>query len=311
MSTGETAPAIPAGLDEADLDEIRSLAVEALAEMGKRTVRIEPAVLVLDDDGQFFLEATAHDCARVERSEWPRIVAHHARVMAAPSALESAALTDEEFLGLTRARIVGPDAFGDTPEARENTAQSYSYVRPLVPDRPETSPLVVLCHDFPETVITLADLHLKDRDVDAVWAAALKSTAAEQVQHHDVLEQDGAQVEVFRGESFFVAAKALDLPALLGDRTAEHGVLFAIPLQQILLLHLPRDAGETATSLNIVAHLAREWHEQAAKPVSPEVFYWKDGVYQQITTQNEEDEIAVHVEGAFFDTLNALADGPS
>lgn len=305
MSTGGTEPGAPQELDEADLDEIRSLAVEALAEMGKRTVRAEPAVLVLDDQGQFFLDNTVRTCALVERSEWPTVVAHHARVMAAPSALESAALTDEEFLGLTRARIVGPDALG------EAAAQSYSYTWPLVPDRPEASPLVVLSHDFPETVITLADLHLKDRDVGAVWAAGLANTAAEQVQHHDVLDQDGALVEVFRGDSFFVAAKALDLPALLDGRAAEHGILFAIPLQQLLLLHLPRDADETAASLNILAHLAREWHAQAAKPVSPEVFYWKDGVYQQVTTQTVDGEIAVHVEGGFFDAVNALADGPS
>ena len=309
MSTGEAELGLPEGMQEADLDEIRSIAVEALAEMGKRTVRIEPSALVLDDGGLFFLGDVAHACALVERSEWPRVVAHYARVMAAPSALESAQLSDAEFLRLTRARLVSPDAL-DALNAQNGSTQSYRYARALVPDRAETSPLIVLCHDFPETVITLADLHLKGRDLEAVWAAALENTAEEQIQNHDVLEQDGAQIELFRSDSFFTAAKALDFPALLDGRTAEHGVVFAVPLQQILLLHLPRDAGETATSLNILAHLAQEWHAQAAKPVSPEVFYCKDGTYQQITTQNEDGDIAVHVEGAFFDTLNALADAP-
>jgi hypothetical protein len=301
VDTGETGVGLPRQLGEADLDEIRSIAVEALAEMGKRTVRVEPAALVLADGGLFLIEDAALACSHLERSAWPAVVAHYARALAAPSALGSAALSDQEFLDMARARIVGPDAL-------DGAEQAHSYARKLVPDRAGTSPLVVLCHDFPETVITLGDLHLKDRDHDAVWAAGLQNTAAEPVQHHDVLEQDDAQVEVLRGDSLFTAAKALDFPALLSGRTAEHGVVFAIPFQQILLLHLPRNAAETATSLNILAHLADEWHEQAAKPISPEVFYWKDGVYQQITTHNAQGEIAVHVEGRFFDALNALAD---
>ncbi|ADG98489.1 hypothetical protein Srot_2033 [Segniliparus rotundus DSM 44985] len=301
MDTGETGAGLPRQLDEADLDEIRSIAVEALAEMGKRAVRIAPDSLVLDDGGQFLLEDVALACSYVERSEWPAVAAHYARAMAAPSALGSAGLCEQEFLDVTRARIVGPEAF-------DEVAQAHGYARRLVPDRPETSPLVVLCHDLPHAVITLGDLHLKDRDHDAVWAAGLQNTAAEPVQNHDVLEQDDAQVEVLRGDSLFTAAKALDFPALLSGRSAEHGVVFAIPFQQILLLHLPRNAAETATSLNILAHLADEWHEQAAKPISPEVFYWQDGVYQQLTTHNARGEIAVHVEGRFFDALNALAD---
>lgn len=284
-------------LSRDDADHLRRVAADAFARAGR-------PVTVHDDhveasDGAVFglwnLAATCHEAGR--RSQWPSIVDRHVeQVLTLP---DPSALTDEGLLDVAMLRAVAPDQI--PPEHRDRFRHAVHVADGL---------LQILVADFPTTVATLSDEDVDRVGRERMLAAGRARLVAEPVEHESVDLDDGVRLEVFGGESVYVASKVLVLDDLLrglhGERGYPDGVLVAVPDRQTLLLHVPVDAGVMSALQTLAGSAARAW-ATAAGGVSPSVYWWRDGSLTRISRVDGEGGVAVEVNPELGEVLDRLA----
>ena len=284
-------------LSRDDADHLRRVAADAFARAGRR-------VTVHDDhlegeDGAVFglwnLAATCHEAGR--RSAWPAIADRHVdQVVNLP---DPAALTDEALLDVVMLRAVAPDQI--PPEHRERFRHAVDVADGL---------LQILVADFPATVATLSDEDVDRVGRERMLAAGRARLVAEPVEHVSVDLDGGARLEMFGGESVYVASKVLVLEELLrglhGERGYPDGVLVAVPDRQTLVLHVPVDAGVMTALQTMAGSTARMW-ATAPGGVSPSVYWWRGGALTRISRVDDDGGVAVDVHPELGDVLDRLA----
>lgn len=263
-------------------------AQHAFRALGVEVVPRGDGVLVGPDDLVVNLRSVAHTAAALPERRWRRFLAQHAatlvavRDVAPPTRLGDVA--DRLYL-----RLYARDAL---------MAESVGV--------PVAGPLLALpAVDHPDHVLGLSDPADVERlggwpAVEEVGLANLRRLAAESTATL------GDGVLVSQG-GWFHASRLLVLDtALASDFRVErpsHGVLVAVPTRHLLLAHPVADDACLPALRAMVAVAQGESSGPGA--LSGEVFYWHDGVVEQVTS-TEGGHTSIAVGGAFGDAVRGL-----
>lgn len=225
------------------------------------------------------LETLARQLAPEPVERWPAIVDEYFRRAVA------AMLDPEPADGpLAIDRLLPRIWPADDPVARN------SYARPLAPGLVE-----VLALDHPDHISVLSDTFVNEHGLGLLRGAATRNLLARR-----------QKVEAYRHEDTWIvsgddhtAAGLLILPrfitAVLGERDLSGGVVVAVPTQSTVVFHVP---GDPEVAVKHVKHFAKLLHDDIHHPISPEAFWWRDGV---LTLAGDDDLLA---------TLYRLSDAP-
>lgn len=267
-------------LSEAEGAKLRALVRVAFAERGIE-VTVEPGRVTTGTGWRFGLgnlAAVCHKDSRGPRS-WPTLVGDHVTTvihsMDGPQALR--ALPREQLLAQLYPRLIPGDPA---------TLKAFGYGRPSVPGL-----LEVLALDLPKTVDMLtADSLAELGDLTALRDRAFDNLRAVRVDKHKVVrEKDGTQVDLLAGGSYFIASLALVLDEVvrrhIKGAAAPDGILVALPHRHQLAFHVVRDRS-VAPSLQALARFAAAGHVGSPGALSPSVFWWREGSFTQVATQN-------------------------
>jgi hypothetical protein len=250
---------------------------------------------VEDADGrQFGLGTLARRLADpgLPARRWPRLVDDHLRrLLAAVDGPDVFDVPTDDLLDRTYLRLYEADALPEDDRWR-------TYAREPIP-----GVLELLALDLPDLVATFNDEQVARHGLARLREAGIRNLQREVAE--DRVTHQG--VEILVG-SMYLASTALVLPEVLlrttGEASLPNGVLVAVPFRHQLLYHVPRDEG-VVEALNTMAALASAGYEKEVGPISPHVFWWRDGAYHQITFR-EDERIVIRVEGEFADVFTRL-----
>lgn len=290
------------GLSPTQTQRVRDLARALLADRGLEAT-VHGDCLKLVDGRTFGLANLASICHHSPEAEWPRIVADHLgaildRYSEVPPELTVAQIIDGAHLRLVPAEAL--DGLGEN--ARE---ECYAYARDVG-------------GGFLEVVAHAEDgfvRWLRDCEVDLVGADELRDLGRERLRRirPDVCEEwrrSGVRVFSLRGESGFVASKLLVLDDALDralprrQREVPHGVLVAVPTRHELIL-TPVD-GSVLENLSGLMNLVPQLHLEGRSPLSPHVYWWRDGQVEALTRFDAFGYYGVTVPDGFMDVVAAL-----
>lgn len=273
----------------AQAQHLRELVRVAWARVG-REVTVHSDHVRDADGGVFGLWNLAVLVADAPQRQWPKLVDDHVGRLAAP-APSLKALSDDQLREQLALRIVeeaslpDPAWFPSAPTLCGDLRQ-------------------VLVLDFPETVITPPESDLAARgDLDE-WRAVARGNLwrmmRSEPREHEVLSgREGGQFHVLLGESFYTASMAIFLPELLsmvGQADLDQGVLVALPFRHQVAFRVV-DGPDAALALQNLFAFAMGGYEDGAGPVSPHVFWVKDGRWEQVTRRDENGpQIVVNAE---------------
>jgi hypothetical protein len=255
----------------------------ALAEKGLEATL--SADLAVDASGRRYglgnLAAVCHNDARGQAA-WPGLIREHMarvlRLMDGPSVVDT--LPVAELRRRLLPRVMPLDSIPD--------ARGFGRAVPLAPGL-----VRVLALSLPESAVALKDslvervaerLGESPDDLTAVAEANMASTPVEQ---HEVMGRgEGIRIDVLSGASIFTASRVLQLDtlarSLTGRELGPDGALVALPFSRLLAFHAIRDA-RMVESLNGLARVAAVRHADSPGPVSPHVYWWRDGRLSQVT----------------------------
>jgi hypothetical protein len=286
-------------LSATQASELRALVREAFAERG-----IEVTVLadhVVDDAARRFglwnVAAACHQDTRGRRV-WPRIVRHHVRHILDSVEIDPfAELTPQQAAERTFTRL-----YEDDGEDRDAFPQ-----RPFAPGLVE-----MLALDLPETVavypISEAQRLGGEERLRAAGRANLRRDTGGRLER--LAGDGGGEFHVLLGESVHTASKALLAPTLFteltGEEPGEFGWLLSVPNRHQLVWHLIRDI-DVIPALQGMFRFTVLGHGDAPGPLSPHVYWWNDGRYEQLTHIDGSGTLSVHVGAEFADVLEHLA----
>ncbi len=267
-------------LSEAEAARLRTFVREAFAERGIE-VTGEPGRVTTDSGWRFGLSNLAAVCHNDSRGPrcWRSLVDEHVdrvvRSMDGAQALR--ALPHERLLAQLYPRFI---------PSEPALLKAFGYGPPSVPGL-----LEVLALDLPETVDMLTADSLSDLgDITALRDRAFQNLRAVRVDKHKVVrDKDGSHFDVLMGSSYFIASLALVLDEVARRCTkhapARDGILVALPHRHQLAFHVIRDRS-VAASLHTMARFAAVGFEQSPGALSPTVFWWHEGSFIQVATQD-------------------------
>lgn len=291
-------------LTRAEADEVRRLVRATFAARGREVDVFGGHVR--DDHGTKFtlwnVAATCH-ANRARRRSWPKIIDEHVRrVTEAAGGQPFRGLSAAQALSRTYARILAADALPDW--------HGYSYVRELAPGLKEALSL-----DCPETVAFFGDAEVERfGGAEDLRRAGLANLRALPVEHIRRLHApDGGGFTVVHGESIYTSARALVMPDLIaragGPADLSNGVLVGMASRYQVAVHPIRDA-TVLSSLQHMAKFTALGYQDTPGPLSPHVFWWHDGQWEQLTAINADNGIVVTVSDEFASILEEVADRP-
>lgn len=193
-----------------------------------------------------------------------------------------------------RVRLAGPDDLAAVPG-------------PLV-TRPLADDLVaVLAVDAPTAVRLPAreDVAAWGRDDDELFATGLAAVREEPGVVTRAVDLGRARVTAVTGDSFYAAtwalwAEELDPPA------GEHGAIVAVPHRHVALVHTIRDLG-VIEAVNQLAPNAARLHAESPGPISPSVYWVRDGGFERLAVVAGERGTTLVPSDELMDVLNELA----
>lgn len=289
-------PELP--LSVAQAQRLRELVRVAWARVG-REVTVGSDHVVDADGGVFGLWNLAALVAGAPQRKWPRLVDDHIERLSSPQpsveGLSEGQLRDQLVLRLAEDASLPPAWFPTAPTLAGELRQ-------------------VLVLDFPDTVMMPNESELAARgDLEewrAVGRANLWHMMRTEPRDHEVLGGDGGgSFDVLMGESVYTASMALFLPELLsfvGKADLGRGVLVALPFRHQVAFRVI-DGPEAALGLKDLFGFAMAGYDEGAGPLSPHVFWVRDGRWEQVTSRDE-DSIRIDVGPELADALG-LTDG--
>ncbi|MFL6119968.1 hypothetical protein [Actinophytocola sp.] len=253
---------------------------------------------VEDADGrQFGLGGLARRLAapRVPDKKWPTIVDDHVRrLLASVDGPDEFDVPTDDLLERTYLRLYEAGALP--------SGNWWTYGREALP-----GVLELLALDLPDSVATFNDEQVAKHGLDRLRTAGLANLRREEADERATHEG----VEILVG-SMFMASTVLVLREIVLRTTGEahlpNGVLVAVPFRHQLLYHVPRDGG-VVEALNTMAGNAAAGYDTEVGPISPHVYWWQDGHFQQITHRDSDGRIEVHLEGGFGEVFTRLFPG--
>jgi hypothetical protein len=179
---------------------------------------------------------------------------------------------------------------------------------------PELAPglLELLTLDMPSHTVFLDDGEVaRLGGQDSLREAALANLRALPAPMHLRIGTADAHFEAIRDDSHFTASRVLVMPDLLSrvlGTDAPYGVLAAMPARHWAFIHVLADK-TAGPSLLKMAAMARVAHGQEQGPISPEVFWWRDGGWMPVPSAESGGEgcSTVTRRGGADDILGATA----
>ncbi|MDL9936946.1 hypothetical protein QSJ18_09360 [Gordonia sp. ABSL1-1] len=275
------APSVdPAGLTPDQVAWIRARALATLTENGVEAIADDNGVDLVADGHRMPLDNALAKCRAANPDDWSAIVEQHFGALARQAAQPGVdQLTGDQLASQVRTRLVHIDDLR-VPIDPSTVIDMTEYALPVADDL-----AAVLCIDFPETVTYLNSERARSLDLPALYTHGQANTDAEPLD--EVFTTDEGRIAVGYGSSLFVASKALNMPALLhrifGSTDTPHGVVFATPNRNEVLLHRI-SADNSITAIGSLASLAAARFDGAVGAVSPNIYFWHQGTYLRIST---------------------------
>ena len=187
------------------------------------------------------------------------------------------ALVDEHFTELLGRLRDGPPPPPDDPQE--------SLIQRLVPrdalpadwtaDRPDFVPgLLSVPSTAEDGVVTM---YLEPSDLGLTWSEAERiglSNLRRLTDHVEYVEHDDIRIALVTG-SAFAASRALVLDTVLREslhvESIPHGALVALPIRDLLLVHVIKDLS-VIPALGLLLNLAARAHSHDPGPLTPDVF---------------------------------------
>jgi hypothetical protein len=266
---------------------VRNLFQQAMAERGRELVT-DSLGNFRDDEGKYYglwnIAVLCRDDPGGEKA-WPELIAGYADALLKGNSRESqarvAALTPEEARGLVYPSIRSAEKMGS-----------------LYPSAPEVAAGLVelLALDMADNTVFLDDSEVaRLGGRESLRESALANLLALPAPTHKRVGGPDAHVEVIADNSHFTASRVLVMPDLLSrglGTDAPHGVLVAMPARHWAFIHVLAD--KTARpSLLKMASMARIAHGREQGPISPDVFWWRDGDWMPVPFVESGDKITL------------------
>lgn len=271
-------PELPLSLAQAQ--RLRELVRVAWARVG-REVTVHSDHVVDADGGIFGLWNLAVLVANAPDRKWTGLVSEHVSRLATPNpsvqSLSDAELRAQLVLRLAEGAAI-PDLswFPTAPTLAGDLRQ-------------------VLVLDFPDAVITPHESDLAARgDLDE-WRAVGRANLwhmmrTEKREHQVVGRGDGGHFDVLIGDSVYTASMCMFLPELLSfvaQTDVGRGILVAMPFRHQVAFRVV-DGPEAALALQNLFGFAMAGYDDGAGPLSPHVFWVRDGQWEQITSRDDD-----------------------
>jgi hypothetical protein len=283
---------------------IRTLFRQAMAERGRELVT-DPLGNFRDDEGNYYgLWNIAVQCRDDPDGEkgWPDLIGGYADHLLKGHSSESqarvAALTPEEARGLVYLSIRSTEKSGS-----------------LYPSVPEVAPGLaeLLALDMPYNTVFLHDSEIERLGGrQALREAALANLRALPLPRRKRVGAPDAPFDVIIDPSHFTASRVLVMPDLLSrvlDTDAPEGALVAMPARHVALIHVLRDKTARPALLKMAA-MARMLHGREQGPISPEVFWWRDGGWMLVPSAETDSKFILRPGAELSFLLTDLAARP-
>ncbi|MCU1593003.1 MAG: hypothetical protein JWO12_395 [Frankiales bacterium] len=283
-----------------DADLFRRTLAQAFAESGME-MQVFRDHLVDVNGRTFGVYNAATVCHHDERGKaaWPELARDHVRRLLdnlnAPSVLDT--MTEKELHALVYPRLY--ERSGMPPEGFTSYAVEFS-----------DDVLEILNVDQPETVLVLDDETVQRfGGRTALRKPALKNLLGllPRVEVEQVRSEKGLRLDVVTSDSMFTATLALVMPELLqhlGMLPVPYGVFVCMPFRFQIAVHDIRDRSAVA-SLNAMVGFALSGFHDGIGPLTPHVFWWHQGSFEQVTSDGEKGWTVV-IPPALTQLLNAL-----
>jgi hypothetical protein len=160
----------------------------------------------------------------------------------------------------------------------------------------------VLCVDLPTAVSTMRPEEAGEMPLDELWQTALgQIDDGLAVETFELVPE----VEVITGDSMFVASRMLDLSRFAGPPPPD-GTLVAVPNRHLMVVHAIRGPS-VRDAMNAMLPTAQSQFIQGPGPISPHLFWWRDGgVVEAQLSELDGEEITLTPTRAFADLLERL-----
>ncbi|GAA4388425.1 hypothetical protein [Tsukamurella soli] len=257
-----------------DADRLRSLVRTTLAERGYEVEVFGDHVQ--SADGRLFGLDNLMRMARAEqdRRAWPAMVARH--LDAVLSGFGAARPTDDELRAQLVTRLLDVT----------DSAQPFGYALEW-----QTGIAEVLTVDYPERVAILPDPAVERLAPLGPWLDLARANLRRTIAAADVtvqrLGREGEGFPVAVSDCVYLASAATFLPEVLPlwqpGIDLRGGVLFCVPSRQQLAFQACTDATAVLCALALMPRFSVGGYADGVGPLSPHVYYWRDGTVQQIT----------------------------
>lgn len=267
-------PELP--LTVAQARRLRELVHLAWARAGREVI-VHSAHVVDADGTEFGLWNLAVLVAGEPERSWPALVQGHVDRLAKPTT-DVADLTDSQLHAQLVTRLCDNAGLPDP---------SWFPTAPTLAGQLRE----VIAVDFPETVIIPSEDALASRGSIDEWRkvgrANLWQMMRSEPREHEVLDPAGpGRFHVLMGESVYTASMALflgEVISLVGESDKGRGVLVALPHRHQIAFRVI-DGPDAVQALQNLFRFALVAFEDGAGPLSPHVFWVRDGRWQQITS---------------------------
>ncbi|QWF79204.1 hypothetical protein [Amycolatopsis sp. CA-230715] len=273
---------------------VRALVREALARQGRR-VTVFPGHIEDADGAKFGLGGIARvlTARAIPEPRWGTLVdAHVARMLSAMAGPDDFRAPTEELLPRTYFGLYDRTALPGTG--------GWGYAREALPDV-----LEVFVLDCPDSVKTYCGDEVARHGEHRLRAAALANARREDPGER----RDFDGVHLLCSESMHFASSALVLPELVlkvtGEAPSANGVLVAVPFRHQVLYSVPRDE-RAGRSLEAMTKIAAAEYRTGTGPISPHVFWWRDGRFTRLTEGAPGETPRLAVPAEFEAVLDSL-----
>jgi hypothetical protein len=248
-------------------ERVRNLVRRSPVFIGKRVVVHDDRVQIEPDELDFGLAMVFEAVTGAPADQWPDLVDESLEKM---------------FNVLTgrQPELDGPtDALLDRiyTKLRPYEAEArkwWPYAREVAPDL-----LMVIALDYPEHIAILNGDRVRQHGFERLFEAGMNNLYGqlpnECATHAGIFIVEGAE---------YTASTVLMLPWVIevvtGDPDVSHGILVAVPNDNVLIFHAVKDGAGARYAMGEIARIAAEFYEDSPRPLSRNV-YWcsPDDVY--------------------------------
>jgi hypothetical protein len=132
--------------------------------------------------------------------------------------------------------------------------------------------------DYPDSIVPLDRARLGDLREQSAFGAALQHSIDKEPHYAESAAVHGVPITHVGGTHRYVGAHAHVLRRHTGQ--APHGALVSFPLPEYLLVHEIGDVHVFA-AMEAMQDLSRRLFDSGDKPVSPQVYWWRPGAYEE------------------------------